>query len=259
MPILVDLHPDDKNSGEKDTLFQNNIYPKSGFVFDDQVTEVFDNMLYRSIPHYYEVIKITCDLLLKKGPGGLLYDLGFSTGNFLFNLAKQDFYGKYHECRGIDNSSAMVKKAENKYLKLKQSLSAGVKIIFLCDDLISHDYLKCGGITLHYTLQFISPDQRKKLIHKLYTALSPGGLLVLSEKVEESGSLLREFFIDRYYLFKKTNNYTADEIARKKEALEEVLIPFTVNHYENILKQTGFREVAIAFKWYNFITWFAMK
>ena len=94
----------------KDKIFNKEI--EKQFEFDDEVANVFDDMIDRSVPFYKENLSLSINILnnyLKEGDKVL--DLGFSTGNFLISLAKLN---KTLNLKGLDNSPAMVQKAKQK-------------------------------------------------------------------------------------------------------------------------------------------------
>lgn len=51
----------------------------------------------------------------------------------------------------------------------------------------------------------------------------------------------------------------ADEVAKKREALENVLIPYRTAENEQLLQRHGFRYTDIFYKWYNFCGLVAVK
>ena len=53
--------------------------------------------------------------------------------------------------------------------------------------------------------------------------------------------------------------YSDYEIAQKREALENVLIPYTEQENIRLLKSVGFDEVETIFKWANFSTFLVLK
>ena len=55
------------------------------------------------------------------------------------------------------------------------------------------------------------------------------------------------------------NHYNDMEIAQKREALENVLIPYKLMENRELLLNTGFRYVDTFFKWYNFSGMIAVK
>jgi tRNA (cmo5U34)-methyltransferase len=81
----------------------------------------------------------------------------------------------------------------------------------------------------------------------------------MSEKLITSNKKLNKIMIDEYYEFKKKMGYSEYEIAQKREALENVLIPYTMEENIEMLKNAGFKEVEVIFRWNNFATFMAFK
>jgi tRNA (cmo5U34)-methyltransferase len=225
------------------------------FVFNDHVAEVFDDMLDRSIPYYRQIIGMTARLLEQYlQPGDWVYDLGCSTGTTLLTLADR-LKAPALQYVGVDSSPAMIRKAVGK----AENSSRTGSVRFVEKDIMELDIENAGAIILNYTLQFIRPLQREKFLRQVYGFLRPGGVLIMSEKVICGDSRLNREFIKFYHQYKKERGYSDLEIARKREALENVLIPFTGRENENILQQVGFRCVERFFQWFNFVSFVAVK
>ena len=65
--------------------------------------------------------------------------------------------------------------------------------------------------------------------------------------------------IEIYENYKFRQGYTKFEIAQKRQALENVLIPFSETENKNMLLSAGFRRVESIFRWANFAVFVAMK
>ena len=83
--------------------------------------------------------------------------------------------------------------------------------------------------------------------------------MLVVEKVLGEGSLFNRLFIERYYAYKRRRGYSELEIAQKREALENVLIPYRLHENRELLLGAGFREVDVFLKWYNFAGMIAVK
>jgi len=81
----------------------------------------------------------------------------------------------------------------------------------------------------------------------------------MSEKLITQNKRLNKIMIDIYYDFKKEMGYSEYEIAQKREALENVLIPYTMDENIEMLKKAGFRDIEVIFRWNNFATFIAFK
>ena len=225
---------------------------KKQFEFDEEVAAVFDDMLGRSVPFYEEAQKITQFFVLKYLPqNGRLYDLGSSTASLLINLSKS-LDGKA-QLIGIDNSSSMIERAK---LKAK-AFNAEIELIH--GDILEYPYKKANVFVSNYTLQFVRPLEREKLIKKIYDALEDEGVFLFSEKLISPDKRLNKELIELYYDFKKANGYSEYEIAQKREALENVLVPYSEEENITMIKNAGFKHCEVVFRWANFATFVAIK
>lgn len=237
-----------------DRLYRVDTVPED-FDFNERVVEVFDDMLDRSVPFYREVIKATARLLeIHLRPGDLVFDLGCATGTSLFQLA-----GLLKACKlelvGVDSSPAMLEKA-----RLKAELYTDLNsITFREEDIADIDCPDTGAFIINYTLQFIRPMERPALVRRLFRNLRPGGVIILSEKTILADKRLNRDYIDIYHRFKRDRGYSELEIAKKREALENILIPFSIEENRRLLEQAGFTPVSTFFQWFNFSSFIAVK
>jgi len=221
------------------------------FEFDEEVAVVFDDMLERSIPFYKEVIELTCNVIALhvKHPARIV-DLGCSTANTLLALHKKR--PNYYHLLGVDNAKAMLHLARQKIHAYGATITLQEADITEID--FTHDV-----IIANYMLQFIRPLQRTAFVQKIYDGLHPSGLFIFSEKIVFEDKVLNKEMIDLYYAFKKEQGYSDFEIAQKREALENVLIPYTEEENKAMLKSVGFETIETLFKWGNFATFIAKK
>jgi len=234
----------------KDKLFEKPI--KKQFEFDEDVASVFDDMLSRSVPHYDDMLNLTTSFALNYvTENSRIYDLGCSTATTLINIAKNSKYPL--NLVGIDTSNAMLNRAKHK------ANAYGIDIKFIEDDIFNVNFESSNVIISNYTLQFIRPLQREKLIKKIYDSLEPGSVFIFSEKVITDNKILNKQFIDEYYDFKKTQGYSEFEISQKREALENVLIPYSYEENKKMILDAGFTNFDCLFKWINFATFIAIK
>ncbi|PHO08730.1 carboxy-S-adenosyl-L-methionine synthase CmoA [Malaciobacter canalis] len=233
-----------------DKIFEKSI--KKQFEFDEDVASVFDDMLNRSIPFYKQMQELTINFALNYlKEADTVYDLGCSTASTLIELGKQSNVDL--NLVGIDNSSAMLSRAS------KKCKAFGIDIKLKNEDLLDTSYDNAKLVISNYTLQFIRPLQREKLIKKIYDSLKDDGIFIFSEKVISSNKVLNKQCIDTYYDFKKKQGYSEFEISQKREALENVLIPYTDDENKKMILDAGFSHCEVLFKWVNFATFIAIK
>jgi tRNA (cmo5U34)-methyltransferase len=234
----------------RDEVFNKPI--EKQFEFDESVASVFDDMLSRSVPYYQDVIKLISSLSAKNlKDDDIVYDLGCSTATTLLEISRKS--DKNIKLVGIDNSEAMLQRAKNK------AKAYGADIELINDDILSIPLKEAKIILSNYTLQFIRPIKREELIKKIYDSLEDGGMFIFSEKVISEDKQLNKQLIEEYYEYKKTQGYSEYEIVQKREALENVLVPYSDLENRELLKKCGFKHIEIIFRWSNFSTFIAKK
>jgi len=239
----------------KDDIFSRGESASGSFCFNNDVASVFDDMANRSIPYYKEVIQLCGQTAATFVPnGGLVYDLGCSTGNTLLYLAKT-LHDRQVRLVGCDPATAMLEKARQK----ADGFTYSHNITFIQSGCEEISLEQADMIILNYTLQFIDKSERSSLLKKIYQSLKPGGLLLLSEKLRQENTRVESFNTDTYEKFKAGNGYSFLEIANKRQALENILVPESLNQNIDRLKNAGFQEVETIFKWLNFASFAAFK
>lgn len=237
-----------------DQLF-NHSHPAQDFHFDASVANVFDDMVSRSVPFYGEMQRMTCELARDFAtPSSEIYDIGCSTGTTL--LALDQVLPPGVGLVGIDNSEEMIKKART---KLEQTMPARSWRLELSDIHQALPIRNASVVTMLLTLQFVRPLHRARIMQEIYRGLQPNGCVILIEKLVMEDSRLNRLFIEHYYDFKRRNGYSETEIAKKREALENVLVPYRAEENNALLKEAGFSVVEEFFRWYNFSGIVAIK
>jgi len=225
---------------------------KKQFEFDEEVAAVFDDMLERSVPFYKESQKITKFFALKAlREDGVLYDLGCSTASLLIDIHRD--LELRADLIGLDNSTAMLARARRKI----EAFGAAVTVADA--DILSYDYKEADVFISNYTLQFVRPLVREELLKKIANCLRDEGLFIFSEKVISHHAKLNKDLIECYYEFKKEQGYSEYEIMQKREALENVLVPYSEEENIIMAKNAGFSHCEVVFRWANFATFIAIK
>ncbi len=239
-----------------DNIFGREGMQVSDFVFDQNVANVFDDMVSRSVPFYNELQKMFVTLASTfVQPDTSVYDLGCATGVTLSNIAEgiDDPTVTYV---GVDNSDAMLDKARRRLAE---------KGLADRSDLRNGDLNKPINITnaslvlMNWTLQFVRPLNRSQLMEEIFNGLTHGGAMIIAEKVLAKDSLINRLYIDYYYKYKNQMGYSDTEIAKKREALENVLVPYRVDENVELLRSSGFQIVDVFFRWFNWAGFVAIK
>ncbi len=251
----------------RDSLFASPLGRIASFSFNQSVVDVFPDMLRRSVPGYESIITQSALLASRHvQPASHLYDLGSSLG--ATSIAMRDALmqcapasTQQCEIHAVDNAPAMIN-ASRKIIDVSAptaDLSTITPIILHEANLEDYAMTNASVIAMNFTLQFVNPDARGLLMKKIADALNPGGALILSEKVRFSDSVVNEMHIDMYHAFKSANGYSDLEISQKRTALENVLVPDTLDEHRERLLSAGFNHCTVWFQCFNFASLIAIK
>ncbi|GAA6139030.1 carboxy-S-adenosyl-L-methionine synthase CmoA [Arenicella sp. 4NH20-0111] len=247
-------------SDSKDRIYANSRGAASPFRFDERVASVFSDMISRSVPSYRPILEMlpTITRAFKKS-GHNYYDLGCSLGAGLHAMAEglKDVdmtAGQLTKLIGIDNSQAMLKRARDHRCPYQN-----LNLEYIEQDILESEIHLAAMVLMNFTLQFIAIEERKALIERIYQGLVPGGALLLSEKISFSDPQTNAFLTDIHHRFKADQGYSQLEISQKRDAIENVLIPETLEKHTERLKQAGFTVVTPWMQNLQFISILAVK
>jgi len=240
---------------KKDKVFSNPKKEIEPFRFDDKVADVFPDMLRRSIPGYANSLNMIEMFAFRLGiSGSRMYDLGSSLGAATQAIQK-GIKKKDISIIAIDNSLSMIQRSQ----KILKSDARQSSVQLICADIRDIKIKNASLVILNYTLQFLEPEEREKLIQAIYDGLLPGGGLLLSEKMAFQDSAEQDFQTDWYYAFKEYNGYSQLEISRKRTALENVLIPDSWETHQKRLQKAGFQTIHLWHRFFSFASIMAIK
>jgi tRNA (cmo5U34)-methyltransferase len=242
-------------SGSRDEVFRSERSTVADFRFGTEVATVFDDMVTRSVPFYVEIQRMIAEMADDfAAPGSCVYDLGCSTGTTFLNMdAKLDPSVSFV---GIDNSPDMLEKCRAKLNEHGMTRRFDLRCADLNEGVVIEN---ASVVMLILTLQFVRPLNRDRVVIDIFRQLQPNGCLIVVEKLLGEDSLFNRLFIKYYYDMKRRNGYSELEISQKREALENILIPYKLLENRELLLRTGFRFVDVFFKWYNFCGMVAVK
>jgi len=239
----------------KDEVFKDRVEQSSDFKFDQRVVKVFDDMVTRSVPFYIEIQRMISELAGEYAKSKTnIYDLGCSTGTTMVNM--NPTVAKDVKFIGLDDSEEMLKQCRENLVDAGFEREFDLQYVDLNKGV---EIKNASVVVLCLTLQFIRPMHREKLLREIHNGIQEGGCLILVEKILAEESILNRNFIKYYYDFKKRNQYSEMEIAQKREALENVLIPYKLSEDQELLLSAGFSHTEVFFKWYNFSGIIALK
>lgn len=241
----------------KDKIFENLITEPGDFVFDKRVVGVFPDMINRSIPGYGTIVPMIGMLARRYArPNTRLYDLGCSLGAVTLAM-RNAVTVKGARIVAVDNAPEMV-------AGLRHTLDAhsepGLPPVELRqEDICDTPINGASVVVLNFTLQFVDPDHRGALLERIATGLEPGDILVLSEKIRFEDTVEQKLQTEWHHDFKRAQGYSELEIARKRDALENVMIPESLEQHRERLFSAGFSSVHSWFQGFNFMSLVAFR
>lgn len=239
----------------KDRMYVEKQDEVHDFVFNEEVAEVFADMIARSVPGY-EVQSQILQAVARKyvAEGTHVYDLGCSLGTASLSVAKAVHTRKI-KTFAVDNSQAMIQRLAERLEK--QESDFGIQPV--CCDVAEISIQNASLVILNYTLQFIDPSRRDALIEKIYSGLREGAVLLLTEKTKCEHKNEESLMQDLHERYKHAHGYSDLEISQKREALENVMVRDTHARQRARLRQAGFSRIYVLMKFLNFITYIALK
>ncbi|MEL5469026.1 carboxy-S-adenosyl-L-methionine synthase CmoA [Serratia nevei] len=239
----------------RDTLFSAPIAKLGDWTFDERVAEVFPDMIQRSVPGYSNIISMI-GMLAERfvQPDSRVYDLGCSLGAATLSMRRNI---KVPGCNivAVDNSPAMVERCRSHI----DAFRADTPVDVIEADIRDIEIENASMVVLNFTLQFLEPADRLRLLEKIYRGLRPGGALVLSEKFSFEDAEVGELLFNMHHDFKRANGYSELEISQKRSMLENVMLTDSVEAHKTRLQQAGFEHAEVWFQCFNFGSLIALK
>ncbi|SDS15879.1 tRNA (cmo5U34)-methyltransferase [Halopseudomonas xinjiangensis] len=240
-----------------DNLFATRQARVADFVFDHDVARVFPDMIKRSVPGYPTIVESIGLIAGQHAQAGTrIYDLGCSLGAATQSMRR---HVSADACRitAVDNAAAMVERCREYMIAQDSMVEELCPVEVIEADITALELRPCSVVVLNFTLQFISPEQRLELLQRIRQALLPGGVLILSEKLRFADEATQHSLEQLHYAFKRANGYSDLEIAQKRSAIENVMIPDTLETHMQRLTDAGFGHAHAWFQCLNFCSMIA--
>jgi len=244
-----------EHQSPRDDLYSLPLNQVGSFEFDEQVVRVFPDMIARSVPGYGSILSMIEQLAARFVlPGTAVWDLGCSLGaatRLIRRTAPIDC-----TIHAVDNSAAMIERLR---VMLTESGNSGCEVILHESDLRDVEIRDSSFVVLNLTLQFLPPASRTEVIQNVWRGLRPGGALLLSEKICFDEPTQQHLMTELHHDFKRANGYSDLEVAQKRTAIENRLIPESLETHIDRLKRAGFRTIAPWFQCFNFASILAVR
>ena len=241
---------------EADRLFSTVRKPLYPFQFDKKVAEVFPDMIKRSVPGYENIIDMIGLFAHRFARANSnCYDLGSSLGAVALAMRRNI---RVEGCTiyAVDNSREMLERCRQNIIS--DTSSSRVECVLANIEDVEID--DASVVVLNFTLQFLPPQNRQRLMNRIFDGLSPGGICILSEKVYFKTDVQQQKFMTELHEdFKRMMGYSDLEISQKRQSLENVLIPNSREEIERMFEAAGFEHSLPWFQHLNFCSFFARK
>ena len=243
-----------ENPSGRDALFAHPLVAQLPFRFDAAVADVFEDMISRSVPGYGLTLQMLAVAARRFArPGTACVDLGCS-------LAASTLAMRHHvpagvRLLGVDSSADMIARAQT----LVERDTATARVDLVCADIREFPLPEASLVTLNFTLQFLPLAARPELLARIAAVLRPGDALVLSEKLAFGDPVEQALLTELHHGFKAQQGYSALEIAQKRNAIENVLVPETLDAHRKRLHAAGFSRVTVWLQCLNFVSLLAIR
>lgn len=247
----------------RDTLYTDRSGDPGSFRFDEQVVDVFPDMINRSVPGYGLIVPMIGQLARRfVQADSVVHDLGCSLG--AVSLAVRRGLAGRAGLEGVrivatDSSSAMTARLAARLEERPEDGEGGPPIEVVTGDIRDTDFGNASLVVLNFTLQFLDLEDRDRLLERIAVGLRPGGALVLAEKVRFEDTDRQERLTAWHEDYKRLQGYSELEIARKRSALEAVLRTETEARHQQRLEAAGFARSTRWFQCFTFCAWLAEK
>lgn len=239
----------------RDTIYAEPVASIADFAFDERVADVFADMIRRSVPGYGTVLSAIAVLAERFAqPDSVCYDLGCSLGGATLAMRRGI---RQPRCRivALDNSPAMIARCREQVASDRSSVAVDV----ICADIRDVVVANASLVVLNFTLQFLPTADRLPLLRRICQGLLPGGALLVSEKLAFADPRQQALHTDLHHAFKRAQGYSELEISQKRTALENVMIPETLEQHRARLSEAGFASCEPWFQYFNFASFIALK
>lgn len=218
----------------------------------DEAAAGFDEHVSRSVCQLAEQREMVARLArFFLHPHARVYELGVSTGRLAGAVLGRS--ADRTICYvGLDISSTMVAHA-------RKNLASDPRFTAEIADIVNYRFEPAALVLSYYTLQFMPVGKREELLRKVYSALTPGGALVLYEKTLASHPLLQDMLGQLYVDFKLEQGFSPDQILNKAKSLQGILDPRSSDWNISLLRRCGFGIVESIFRNHCFEGYLAIK
>lgn len=225
-------------------------FPAGGWEFTDEVAADFDRHVRQSVPFYDVIQDAVAELSDWLAPDhSRIVDLGVSTAETFRRITDRHPDRVFHFI-GYDTSPAMLAAASRKVPDL-------ATVARPIEDGLEHRH---ADLTLAlFTLQFLAPALREHVLADAHDRCSPGGALIIAEKVRVPDSRWFEMGAELSWDYKAERGIPDASIRTKARAIRGVLRPRTADEIVLEILRAGWTEVVCLFRWHQWVLFGAFE
>lgn len=216
----------------------------------DEVAEHYDRQRESLIPCFHDFYGITVNSAQWKNNEPKILDIGAGTG-----LLTKFLFEKYPEAEFtlIDLSEEMLKVAKNRFKNSPKNFR------YITADYTTHDFnysfdMVVSSLSIHH----LEDKDKEKLYKKIYNILNPGGIFLNADQVIGPTPNINEGYQKNWMELLDNSGLSESE---KTSALERMKFDKPAALEDNLkwLRDCGFEDVDIYYKYYNFCIFYAKK
>lgn len=219
--------------------------------FYNLISSEYTEMLERLVPRYREMLWMILDYVPKDLKPKRIVDLGCGTGNLSEGVVNQ-----YPEAEliAVDLSSSILKEASER-------LKNYSNIKYLNEDFNTLEF-EAGSVDLivsSIALHHLTDPQKEKLLKKIYTWLSPNGILIFGDQFAGSTSARYQQHMNNWKQSSEGKNVPDSEWKLWMEHQEKHDYHTTVENYFKWCKQSGFQNTDVVWRYFLWTVFIAHK
>jgi len=196
------------------------------FSFD--TIEDFEKHIDTSVPGYTQLNEFIISILGYFLNKSTVIDIGCSTGYLLNKLS--NIYPE-NNFIGLDISKNLFNQAKN---------NTNIKLIEY--DITKKELPIAEVYTSIFTMQFLSINERYKIIDNIYKNLPAGGCFIIAEKIYLNNGRMQDIFNFSHYDYKE-KSFSVGEIFKKQKDLRKIMKPLTEDENISLLNKCGFSNI----------------
>ncbi|MFA5251681.1 MAG: class I SAM-dependent methyltransferase [Phycisphaerae bacterium] len=217
----------------------------------EEAAGVFDERVLKTVPFYRDMIDALVLAMPFDNDGRIrVVDLGCGTGTIAKRI-KESYPKAAITC--VDFAENMIKIAQSK-------LGALDDISYVMSDCLNFDFSAgydavVSSLTLHHIRD---EDVKKKFFRKVFGGLKNKGVFYLADLVLGSNDYLQKLNMKKWGDF-QLQHCSPDETREREKRYSEEDRPFELMDEIEWLKDAGFREVDVIWKYYHFAVYGGRK